>query len=356
MKTATITFHNTNNFGAALQCYALQQSILKLGAENEVLDYTSPYLNKPYKLSVLKEKGFVRYCLGMVYFLLRMPRNKRFREFRKQIYFSRPFDKQSIQSIEDEYDLFLTGSDQVWNGSLVGYDGTYFLDFVKNKSKKGSYAASFGSLSIKEELRPKYKQLLDNYQFYNVRETSGYDILKDYFGIEANVTVDPTLLVNKEGWSKVAKNAGVKGEYILVYQISPSSKLIEVVKQLKEQTGLKVVAIPFIMGPFFNYTPLPTLGPSEWVWLFQNASYVITDSFHGTAFSMIFNCNVWCCVPECESRINSFLEIMGISERLIYPSYTIPEHLTDPICFEKVNATLKSIREQGIRSLKTMVV
>ena len=355
MKTATITFHNTNNFGAALQCYALQQSLLALGVENEVLDYTSPYLNKPYKLSALEEKGVIRYFLGMVYSLLRMPRNKAFRKFRRLLILSKPLNKDTIKTIENEYDLFITGSDQVWNGSLVGYDDSYFLHFVKDGNKKGSYAASFGFLKIEEELKPKYRELLQNYKYYNVRETSGSDILKDLFGVDANVTVDPTLLIDKDSWSRAANNVGINEPYILVYQISPSGKLIEVVKQLTKQTGLKIVAVPFIMGCYFDYIPNPTLGPSEWVGLFQNASYVVTDSFHGTAFSMIFNRNVWCCIPENDSRISSFLSIVGIPERLIYPSTTIPENLTEVIPFGQINVKLGEIREQGLAALRTMV-
>ena len=355
MKTATITFHNTNNFGAALQCYALQQSLLALGVENEVLDYTSPYLNKPYKLSALREKGGGRYFLGMAYSLLRMPRNKAFRKFRRLLILSKPLNKDTIKTIENEYDLFITGSDQVWNGSLVGYDDSYFLYFVKDRDKKGSYAASFGFLNIEEELKPKYRELLQNYKYYNVRETSGLGILKDLFGVDANVTVDPTLLIDKDSWSRVANNVGINEPYILVYQISPSGKLIEVVKQLTKQTGLKIVAVPFIMGCYFDYIPKPTLGPSEWVGLFQNASYVVTDSFHGTAFSMIFNRNVWCCIPENDSRISSFLSIVGIPERLIYPSTTIPKNLTEVIPFGQINIKLGEIREQGLAALRTMV-
>ena len=94
---------------------------------------------------------------------------------------------------------------------------------------------------------------------------------------------------------------------------------------------------------------------SEWVGLFQNASYVVTDSFHGTAFSMIFNRNVWCCIPENDSRISSFLSIVGIPERLIYPSTTIPENLTEVIPFGQINVKLGEIREQGLAALRTMV-
>ena len=109
------------------------------------------------------------------------------------------------------------------------------------------------------------------------------------------------------------------------------------------------------MGLYFDYTPKPTLGPAEWVGLFKNASYVVTDSFHGTAFSMIFNRNVWCCVPENESRINSFLSLIGASDRLIYPATEIVPDLTAPISFEKINKKLEVIRENGRTVLKNMI-
>ena len=355
IKTATITFQNTNNFGAALQCYALQNVIKQIGAENEVLNYTSPFLNKSYKLSVMKEKGFVRYILGMAYALLRAPRNKAFIRFRKKLSLSKELDKENIHTIQDNYDLFISGSDQVWNGSLVGYDDTYFLGFVKDKRKKASYAASFGFLNIPDNLKAKYRELLGTYQYYNVRETSGVSIIKDLLGVDANLTVDPTLLLGRENWEKIMVLPKEKNKYILVYQISPSSKLIEVVKKLKATTGYKVVAVPFIMGPYFAYTPKPTLGPAEWLGLFANASYVVTDSFHGTAFSMIFNKNVWCCVPKTESRINGFLNLVGVPDRLLYPDTTIPGDLEKPIDFGQTNDVLSNIRKNGMEILKHMI-
>lgn len=355
MKTATITFQNTNNFGAALQCYALQTTIKSLGAENEVLNYTSPYLNKSYKLSVLKEKGLVRYVLGMAYAMLRAPRNKAFARFRRLLKLSKPLDKQSISTVQDDYDLFISGSDQVWNGSLVGYDDTYFLGFVTDRAKKGSYAASFGFQNIPENLKAKYKELLGNYKYYNVREASGVEILKNLLNVDAHLTVDPTLLVDRSQWESILETPKVRGNYILVYQISPSSKLIEVVKRLKKEAGLQVVAVPFIMGPYFSYKPMPTIGPAEWVGLFANASFVVTDSFHGTAFSMIFNKNVWCCVPKTESRINGFLSLVGLTDRLLYPDTSIPTCLTGSIDFANVNKVLDEIRNQGKNTLNQMI-
>mgnify|MGYP000964514923 CR=1 FL=1 len=356
MKVRIVTWLGTGNFGTSLQSYALHKKLQEMGYSVSILHYFTPddftFRGRIYKWLMLG-RTLLSQMLKGEYF---SKKQKKIRKFNKQNYCHQIIKTNGqYKCLLQETQIFITGSDQVWNGSLVGYDDSYFLHFVKDGNKKGSYAASFGFLKFEEELKPKYRELLQNYKYYNIRETSGVDILKDLFDVDANVTVDPTLLVDKDSWSKVANNAGISEPYILVYQISPSGKLIEVVKQLKKQTNLKVVAVPFIMGYYFDYTPKPTVGPSEWVGLFQNASYVVTDSFHGTTFSMIFNRNVWCCIPENESRINSFLSMVGIPERLLYPRTAIPENLTEIIPFGQINIKLGEIREQGLAALRTMV-
>ena len=202
MKVATLTFHNTTNYGASLQCYALYRTLQLLGVDAAVIDYNSPYLNKPYKLAALKEKGLIRYILGNIWTLMRCPRIKRFNEFNRNIKFTRRVDEHSIKSLELEYDLFITGSDQVWNGSLSAYDTNYFLSFVKDEKKKASYAASFGFLKVPEGKEEWYKEQLSGYHYYNVRETSGQKIVKEMTGEDAKLTIDPTLLLQRDEFMK----------------------------------------------------------------------------------------------------------------------------------------------------------
>ena len=355
MKVATITFQNTTNYGASLQCYALHRSLQILGAQTEVIQYESPYLNKPYKMAALREKGFIRFLLGNIWTLMRVPRTKKFKEFNKNIYFSRPVTSETIGTIESEYDLFLTGSDQVWNGKLSGHDSNYFLGFVKDRKKKGSYAASFGFLNVPDGELEWYKKQLSDYRYYNVREISGQKLVKELTGCDAKLTIDPTLLLNQDEWRNVMVEPNLKEPYILVYQITPSRKLSATVSKLRKQTGFKVIAIPFILDWPHKFQSKLTIGPAEFLGLFCNANYVVTDSFHGTAFSLIFNKNFWALSSRKESRITSLLEILGLANRILYFDEVIDTDLTREASYEDANIKFEEYRQNALSIIKDMI-
>lgn len=355
MKVATLTFQNTTNYGASLQCYALYRTLQILGADAAVIDYNGPYLNKPYKLAALKEKGLIRYILGNIWTLIRVPRIKSFNEFNRNIKFTRRVDEHSIKSLEPEYDLFITGSDQVWNGSLSTYDTNYFLSFVKDEKKKASYAASFGFLKVPEGKEEWYKEQLSGYHYYNVRETSGQKIVKEMTGEDAKLTIDPTLLLQRDEWMKVMKEPKNKEPYILVYQITPSKKITQAVEKLRKETGYKVLAIPFIADFPHRFKSLITIGPSDFIGLFCHASFVVTDSFHGTAFSLIFNKNFWTLSRKNESRITSLLNILGLEDRILYFEDDLSINLTQPINYENANIMFESYRENALTIIKDMI-
>lgn len=355
MKVATITFQNTNNYGASLQCYALHRALMLLGAETRVIQYDSPYLNKPYKLAAMREKGFFRFVLGNIWTLLRSPRNKKFDEFNKNIKFTRKVNEKTICSLAPEFDLFITGSDQVWNGNLSGHDSNYFLSFVKDSKKRASYAASFGFLNVPSGELEWYKQQIAGYRYYNVRETSGQKLVKELTGKDAKLTIDPTLLLEQNEWRKVMKAPAVKEPYILVYQITPSLKLAKVAEKLHKQTGFKVIAIPFIMDWPHRFKSLFKIGPAEFIGLFCNASYIVTDSFHGTAFSLIFNRKFWSLSSRKESRITSLLDILGLSNRIIYFDEKVPNDLTLDINYVDANVKFEQYRQNALSVIKEMI-
>lgn len=355
MKVATITFQNTTNYGASLQCYALHRVLQILGADTEVIQYDSPYLNKPYKMAALREKGIVRYILGNIWTLMRRPRNRNFADFNKNIKFTRTVTPNTISNLEAEYDLFLTGSDQVWNATLSGHDPNYFLGFVKDKMKKGSYAASFGFQKVPKAELDWYKIQLANYHYYNVRETSGLYLVKELTGYDAKLTIDPTLLLKQDEWEKVMKTPSIHDPYILVYQITPSRKLAKIVDTLRKQSGYKVIAIPFIMDWPHKFKSMFTIGPSEFLGLFYNASYVVTDSFHGTAFSLIFNRDFWALSSRKESRITNLLEILGLENRILYFDEAINKDLTTHASYEKANDKFEEYRQNSLSIIMEML-
>lgn len=288
MKIGVLTFFNYNNYGAALQCYGLYKTLTDMGHDVEYLDYTCPYIGNPFKLVHLKNKGLWGYIYSTIGYICYLPRRKRFNEFRKIIPHTAPLNIKNIQLMGDQYDKYITGSDQVWSAKLTDFDTTYFLDFVKDNRKKFSYAASFGENGISEQKREQYEPLLQSFAGISVREEYGQVQVKELSGTKSNLTVDPTLLLNEKEWSDICSRKKVKGSYILVYQLGFSDQLIQAVKEVQKATGLQVIYIPFPLGGMMKCKMCLSIGPSEWLSLFKHANYVITDSYHGIIFSLIF--------------------------------------------------------------------
>ena len=165
-KTATITFQNANNYGALLQTYALNKCLIKLGVQNHVLNYKCNYMGKPYGIAALKRKGLIRFLLGIAYYIVRLPRRSKFTQFRSNMHYTKILKRDDLFNLNEKYDFFICGSDQVWNDGISNLDPSFFLDFVNSREKKLSYAASFGFEEMNENLKPKYKQLLSDFSFY----------------------------------------------------------------------------------------------------------------------------------------------------------------------------------------------
>jgi hypothetical protein len=356
MKTvAILTFQEANNYGAMLQCYALQKKINLLGAQCEVINYKCDYLSKPYGIRALKRKGIVRYILGNINACLRWPRRKKFENFRQEIPMSEKVLKNSIHLLNDRYDLFVTGSDQVWNYDLTDFDQTYFLDFVKDHEKKGSYAASIGFDKMEnQDIRMEYKRLLADFSFISVREQSAKSMISDLCKKNVEVVLDPTLLIDAEEWEKIAVEPQIKYKYIFVYQLVPSGYLCQILKKLKKETGLKVVFAPFSLGNNCKGRWEFAAGPKEWIGLIKNAEYVVTDSFHGTVFSVLFKKKVYSCVNELGTRITSLLDALQLNELLFdkQREFVLLAHID----YSEMENNLIQLRTDSEQFLKQMIM
>ena len=235
MKIGILTFQTTNNFGAILQSYALQQVLKNYGHEPEVINYQCEYISKPYRLLNLKKKGVAGYLFGLIGYICYLPRTKCCNNFRKIIKYTSPLDSQSINAIEDSYDMYIAGSDQIWNYKLTNGDFTYLLDFVKKDSKKFSYAASIGVNDIEPIYQESYKMLLEKFSRISVREKQGAELIEHLAHLDAHIVLDPTLLLAPSDWLKVAKKPKINENYILVYQLGISQKLVRFVKMLSDK-------------------------------------------------------------------------------------------------------------------------
>ena len=323
MKIGIITYHRALNYGAVLQTYALQQFLKSLNIDCDVIDYKCPYIDnfyKPIKANPIKEsKTFLK---ESVFYPLNSKKRNRFNCFiNKFIKLSRPItSREELDKINDEYDFFVPGSDQVWNCKWNGFDKTYFLDFA-DSNKKYSYSASFGFDEIPEEYRAEYKKLLSDFQGLSVREKTGKNILDSLFEKDVNVNIDPSCLLSKTQWQEVASAPKSDEKYVLVYLLDKSEELIKFAEKLAKERGLKVKFIADAIKKKYDFEYMGFLSPSEFVGLFEKADYVVTNSFHGLMFSVIFE-KEFCLQYQKNSgapnsRLKDFLSEFGLESRLL---------------------------------------
>lgn len=283
MKIGILTFHRAVNYGAVLQAYALQQVILLMGHDAEIIDYRCPFIESEVSpLAGFKNKvGFVSAVKQMIF---RCKKNIAFDMFmKKYMNLSKKYSEgDNLSLLEKGYDAFITGSDQVWNYGCSGSDTTYFLDFVKEPRKKNSYAASFGFDRLPNGDPFDYKKLLSDFNKMSVREKSASKIVEEKIGEAPVVTLDPTLILGSEEWKKLILGRPCKEKYIFVYYIREPKDLLDYAYKLGKEKGCKVInskrSIEF----------LEKCSPQDFLTWFYHAEYVVTNSFHGTVFSILF--------------------------------------------------------------------
>ncbi len=351
MKACITTFQSAYNYGAILQAYALQECLNENFAETSILDYHNKEIDASYQNPHLKDyihnpkNAIFKTVQGILY----KGKKRKIDDFRNRyLKLTKRYDAVNISDAKNEADIFVTGSDQVWNYLIVDRDGTYYLDFADEK-RTCSYAASFGVASIPTEYQGFYKENLNNIDYVSVRESAGAEIVKDMTGRDAKVMPDPTLLVNREVWNRLSITPDIKGKYILVYKITKADKLLKFSKKLSERTGLPIVYIPNDLKSGSIGKLKTNVGPEEWLGYIKNAEYVVTNSFHGTVFSILFNkkffSEVSSKVNPSTSRLNSLLKMFGLERRTI-EQFT-ENLLTEEIDSEAVNRVLISQKNKA---------
>ena len=226
-RVGVITFHNYDNYGAILQSYALQKKLQEIGTQPEIIDYRCDYISNPFRLVNLKKKGLFNYIYGTIGHICYIPRRFKCNRFRRHMRYSQPVTQGKMQPVAGKYDIYIAGSDQIWDYKLTNFDTTYFLDFVKEGKKKCSYAASIGENLPPEEYQQKYKELLSDFDEILVREDYGADIVENLTEKRPEVVCDPTLLLTAEEWDKLLVEPKYKEKYILVYQLGINKEIVD---------------------------------------------------------------------------------------------------------------------------------
>lgn len=358
MKIGIITFHNAINYGAALQAYALQNAIKKLGYEVDIIDYNCKRINNAYSfVNKLKQSKSVKYSIYLFVkrLLPNVKKNTNVKNFiNHYLKLSDYCDINNIKSFEEKYDLFITGSDQVWNYGHTDFDKTYFLDFVTDSHKKKSYAASFGFEVLPEKYIDEYRKLLGEYDIISVREKSAVPIISELLPEkDIVVSADPSLLLDKDEWKELTKDIKNKyGDYVLVYELMPSESLREYARKIARGKNYSVICLSDKIMNIPGVKCLYGVSPRMFLSLIQNAKAVCTNSFHGTAFSVNFNTPVCIELLKDEmavlnSRITDLIDMFDIKDRII-------SEKIDPfnMKWDFVNKKKKEIAKDGLQYLK----
>lgn len=367
-KVGIITLHRVVNYGSVLQAFALQEKIKNLGYDVEMIDYYPERLTMIGMLKRIKNKNakfehslLLRTIARIIIFPSYVLRFHTFFSFLKKHIILTPKvykTKEELEKYDFDYDIYCTGSDQVWNcGWNEKFDYPYYLSFAPDDKKKIAYAASFGKSKLDTDEIAETKKYLSRYDSISLRETSGVDIVSK-LGIKESVNVvDPTLLLNGEEWRKISSNKYSNDDYILVYNLNRNKKIDMYAKNLSKKSGLKVRFLSYQLHEFYKKGKIMCNPKVEdFLALIDNAKYVITDSFHATAFSINFNTPFVIVYPgKYSTRLQSILKITGLENRVAQDENDMSA-INNEIDFSKINSIIDEERKKSIKWLKDSLI
>lgn len=363
-------YYNSTNYGGVLQAYALTRVLNeKYGVAEQVCYVKTSVLTKDSKKNMVDLS--VNNGVGRVYTIIRKIircvlrkfccwtvarnelgkiaiRNKLIYQFAEKIPHSlQLYDDKNIKNCIEDYDVFVVGSDQVWRNTE---DRAYWLEFVPHHKIKISYAASIAKDSLDKEEEETYRHALQTFDSVSVRESDAVTLLKEYCHIEPHLVLDPTLLISREEWNEVSSPRKVKEDYIFCYFLGMSKRQRMVASKYARLKHFKLVTIPYIRGNFElcdlfigkSGERLFEVSPNDFISLIKHASCVITDSFHGAVFSLIYQRDFYVFErPEkisMGSRISSLMNLFGTEDRYCKTTEQQSVKYMDscsPICYNK---------------------
>lgn len=357
MKVGIITFHKAINYGAVLQVFALQNVIKSFGIDVNVINYIPPKFMHGLELIKL-HSGKRMFCLSILLYPVFKKRRKNFELFiEENLMLTEPiYNKSELEKISYKYDCIITGSDQVWNYNLTNQDDAYFLNFAGN-FKKIAYAASFGLNVIPNNLKKWYINLLNQIDDISVREIAGQKIISALCDKDVSVVLDPTLLLTSRQWGQYIKKRSNK-KYILIYTLNDSSILIKYGKKLKKETGFDLIVLPCGFKYAYSKYSQYEVSPQKFIELFFEAEYILTDSFHGTAFSINFNKKFLVEFNKnknnTNSRLENIIDLLGLENRILTENdlNNDLDKMYKEINYNKVNKILNAERNKSLKFLK----
>lgn len=359
MRIGFVTTHRYQNFGTFLQCFALQKILQELGHDVEIIDYR----REEFEQSTLNKARIVigdfrrhpmDYIRNISAWFLLCKRKSLFYKFAKENFrVSRQFWKTNddLKANPPQYDLYLSGSDQIWNPAICGFIEPYFLTFAPKGSLKASYASSIGLSHLSTTEIEQLKVMLTTYQYLSCREKIGCKLLADCGYTEVKHVLDPTLLIDKSIWETMSSKSTIQNkDYNLCYFLAETPEKRTKAHELLSDEKIENLTVDFR----YSKDAILAAGPYEFLSLIRNAKTIVTDSFHGMIFCVLFGKDFFVFPRHKEtdhnhqnSRIIDMLDTIGLKNRWYPPS----KDNISPIDYTIVDNKIKTLKQYSIEYL-----
>ena len=338
MKVGILTFHKAHNYGAVLQCYGLQETLKGLGHDVKVLDYCPEDLRNRYK--IIQFKSFRDLLVLLTTIVRKTIRYVRFKRFMSERLDIAPLSETGI-------DLYVIGSDQVWNKKLTnGYRDVCFGNFG-TYAKVISYGASAETSYLGRLDKAYFEYRLRNFDKISVREKHLVKLLQPLTDQKIYHVLDPTLLAGRGLFDNISVKPKIKDKYVLVYQVRADKKVLKIAKDIAQQTGARVIQLSSRVSPRYIKGKHQCASPEQFIGWIENASCVVTTSYHGVCFSVMFKRPFYAVkLGDNETRIESLLDILCIKDRFIQNNIEFKD-----IDYVKVNQKLRRLRSTSFEYL-----
>lgn len=359
MGVKIITFHTPKNYGAVLQAFSLLKYIEQFTEDVKIIDYDTKHLRSLYPIlpKVYNLRSFVKYLLILPSYKARKIKYEKFEKFIQEDFkLTRKFSSISeLFNYNWNNDLFITGSDQVFNPTRIEEERkVFYLDFLPTSLKKVSYAGSFGVDKIQVDKQEEIKNYLNKFYKLSVRERKGKEIVEKLIDKKVEVVLDPVFLNDKKFWEKNEKAYGKEfGNYLFYYRLINDKKSDEFVEKLAKEKGLKLVVLKDGYQRVKADYIVEDVGPKEFLYLMSHASFIATNAFHGVAFSIILEKQF--VFTDCDKIRNqrgiSILSLLNIEKEAYIETFDIKK----TILYSRIKPILDKEIENSKNYLKCLL-
>lgn len=349
-----LTYHRADNFGAVLQAAALQEAIRSVGGTSEILDYRCLKIEQEYHAAKRSTgpKSLLKRMLAEPY---QQTTKEKFRRFREEHLTCSPtaYQKDTIKEAAQRYNIFLTGSDQVFDLVGSGFDSTYYLDIAGENISRYAYAASFGRFLENPAARSYAVKYLKDFRTIGVREEIAWQFLKELFPKkDIRQVLDPVFLPSDAFYRSVEKSCFTSRDYLLLFLFLETKEILKEARRLARNLHCRILFVTNAVLPPPFLHPVKGAGPRELIWLISHAKGVLTDSFHGTALSIRLKRPFLSVTRPNDPRIIGLLEKLRLQHGILHVGEK--QSFCDPAA-EETQKILKGWREESLAYLKEIV-